>query len=255
MSSISQSRLSLWLTRCAVVAASLAFVQAASAQSAFESGPYIGLGLGYGKMSDQLTWRAKAGQGVDRNTERESARKSGLVGGAFIGYNWRFDRFLLGIEADISTGSLKHRYYSSERDADGDYNEHFNHKMSWFASIRPRAGYLVSDSVLLYGTVGFATARMKTSYGGNYTDFVDPNESFSFSANVGTRQVHGWTAGAGLEWAVSDRLHVRAEYLYTRFQRKKFTMRASTSDGEVVHHRAWIKPKLNQFRVGVSYHF
>jgi len=247
-------RLPVVVSACAMLSAGLLMSSTIKAQERFASGSYIGLGLSYGKMSDRLSWQAKAGQEIDRDVEIEDANKSAGVGSLFFGYNWRFNRWLLGLEADI-TSSLKYRYEAHERDAEDDYDEYIKHKMAWLLTIRPRVGYLISDSLMVYGTAGFASARMKTSIGGTNRDLINPEDSFTFAGHIGNRQVHGWTAGAGLEYAISKRWHLRAEYLYARFQKKSSNLRASTSDGEVVHHRSWIKPKLNQFRLGVSYQF
>ncbi len=235
---------------------SVVCIPSAYAQTAFDTAPYVGLGIGYGKMTDTLSVRPDARhRDLDRSKEHISAKKSGLLGSVYAGYNWRFDRFILGLEADITGGSLKHHYRSDYRGSDGRSKEHFKHRVSWFATLRPRAGYLINDSLMVYGTAGFATGRVKSSIGGSYTDHTDSSENFTFSANKGSRSVHGWAIGAGLEYAVNDHWHIRGEYLHTRFNRKKYNTTATSSEGQVAHHHASIRPRVNQFRIGMTYRF
>lgn len=75
--------------------------------------------------------------------------------------------------------------------------------MQWFGTTRARLGYTPMDRLLIYGTGGFA-------YGEYKVFSSDPNDYWNTST---TRT--GWTAGAGLEVAVNDRISVKGEYLYT----------------------------------------
>jgi outer membrane immunogenic protein len=58
----------------------------------------------------------------------------GLVGGVQLGRNWQAGAIVYGIEGDLSLSG-----------ADG---------VDWLGSVRGRLGYLLSPSVLLYGTAG-----------------------------------------------------------------------------------------------------
>lgn len=101
------------------------------------------------------------GYGEDWHTD-------GILGGGQLGYNWQAGRFVYGLEADVS---------ATDMSAD------------WLASARGRAGILLDDRLLAYGTagVGFADA-----FGDTETGFV---------------------YGVGLEGQVTDRMTARIEYL------------------------------------------
>jgi opacity protein-like surface antigen len=99
-----------------------------------------------------------------------------FMGGAQIGYNWQFGQFVVGVESDISA-----------TDFEG---------MNWLATVRGRLGY-AWDRVMPYATAGLAIAEIDTPFVGS-------------SSETDT----GWTAGGGIEVAVSDTISLRAEYLH-----------------------------------------
>ena len=64
----------------------------------------------------------------------EAGRDDGLIGGVQIGKNWQTGQMVYGVEADIS--------FSGADDID------------WLGTVRGRLGYLLSPSILAYGTAG-----------------------------------------------------------------------------------------------------
>ena len=72
----------------------------------------------------------------------------GVVGGVQLGYNWRANKIVYGIEGDIS--------------ASGE------HSIDWLASVRGRLGYLIQPRLLLYGTAG--VGLVESSGRGSGTD-------------------------------------------------------------------------------------
>lgn len=97
------------------------------------------------------------GYGEDRRTD-------GILGGGQLGYNWQAGRLVYGIEADVSVTDMA---------------------VDWLASVRGRAGFLLDDRLLAYGTAGVG--------------FDDDDTGFAY--------------GLGLEGQVTDRVTARIEYL------------------------------------------
>lgn len=115
----------------------------------------------------------------------------GVLLGGTIGANWQIDDFVLGAEGDLSWSSLNG--YANPTTLNENY----------FGTIRARAGYAVDD-LLVYATGGFATTNLHADTGTAMTD-----TSF-----------YGWTIGAGLEYAITDALSVKGEYLYSKYADK-----------------------------------
>ena len=114
----------------------------------------------------------------------------------------------------------------------------------WLATVRGRAGFLVTPALLLYGTGGLAVANVKANY--LFTDtFAAANESASIST---TR--YGWTAGVGGEYALMNGWSIKAEYLYVDLGSTSdtfiFGAVPATANRSVTEH---------VFRTGINYHF
>jgi outer membrane immunogenic protein len=146
---------------------------------------------------------ALLGEGSFSYFEQTPLRGSAFVGGGAIGYNWEWTpETVLGLEADFGyRGSIQgervNLVYPDTVDA------------GVLGTVRARLGYAFTPRWLAYGTAGFA-------YG---TDF--PPRGFTSSVpltfgqlNAGTTVRPGWTAGGGVEYAWSDQISVKAEYLY-----------------------------------------
>lgn len=121
---------------------------------------------------------------------RTSFDASGFEGGAFAGMNFQNGPFVYGLEIDASfkTGDATSLIAGVPVTAQSD----------WFSTLRGRAGYAY-DRYLFYGTGGLAVGDVDLSVpGASYSD---------------TR--FGWTAGAGVEAAITDNFTLRGEYLYT----------------------------------------
>jgi outer membrane immunogenic protein len=149
----------------------------------------------------------------------------GFIGGGQIGYNYQFyNNFLVGLEADIqglAGGS------SSASAATGAGVPGFplnavsggvttSKSLDYLGTVRGRIGYLVTPTLLLYGTGGLA-------YGGaNSSTSVFQGISgptFGITTAFGTAGSYsdtlvGWTAGAGLEWMFAPNWSAKLEYLY-----------------------------------------
>jgi outer membrane immunogenic protein len=168
----------------------------------------------------------------------------GVVGGGQIGYNYQFgNSIVIGAEADFQGTSITG---GNQGNTAGAYPSPFlpaggfltplatgnggNVGLPWFGTVRGRAGYLVTPTLLLYGTGGFA-------YGGV--------QAFQQS-NTST----GWTAGGGVEWMFLPHWTAKLEYLYVDLD-------SSGINGAITgwqlgnnHH-----PQLNVVRTGVNYLF
>jgi outer membrane immunogenic protein len=152
----------------------------ASAASPFSwAGGYVGLHAGYG-------WGE--GDVVAGGTSGSIDFDGGRFGG-FAGYNVDLGSSLIvGIEGDIG-------YDWNERE---DGTETFGSNVQ--GAIRGRVGY-AADRALFYAAGGWAATQF------SYDDTgVSEDE-----------MMNGWTIGAGVDYAINDRIFARAEYRYNDY--------------------------------------
>lgn len=127
----------------------------------------------------------------------------GLLGGT-IGFNWQFANWVAGAEGDLSWADLK-----------GSANDipPFNVASlqttteKWLATGRLRLGITPIDRWLIYATGGLAVASLEATV-----------TAPGFSTFSDTKTELGWTAGAGVELALSENWSAKVEYLYVGLQ-------------------------------------
>jgi outer membrane immunogenic protein len=137
------------------------------------------------------------------------ASSKGFSGGGQIGFNYEFpaSNFVLGVEADFQGSTLRGSYDSFESSG-GGWNDNSN--VNWWGTARGRIGYAFGN-FLPYATGGVAYGHVATS-GSCSTGSVSSCDQAAGSVS-GTHI--GWTAGAGVEYAITNNLTFKVEYLYT----------------------------------------
>jgi outer membrane immunogenic protein len=153
------------------------------------TGPYIGLNGGVAWHRARLTYTQLA----PFFTDQFSLTEVGATAGAQAGYNWQWQNFVAGIEADLNwIDGAGGRIFPGAN---------FSTSLNRLATIRGRAGITLSPT-LVYVTGGFARGKVEnTSIVGPRT-FVDRD----------TRS--GWTAGGGIEHMFASNWTAKAEVLY-----------------------------------------
>jgi len=116
----------------------------------------------------------------------------GMVGGT-LGYNYQIYQLVLGLEGDVDWAD--NRGSTTSGICPGGTCSFRN---DWLATVRGRVGYAV-DRFMPYVTGGAAFGNLKTSVPG-------------FAGQDTTNA--GWTAGGGLEFAISGPWTAKVEYLY-----------------------------------------
>lgn len=138
----------------------------------------------------------------------------GFVGGIQAGYNWQgASPLVLGLEADLQYSNVKSSVFT----------------LDYFGTLRARAGFAF-DQFLVYGTGGFAYGGGEYEVGGLTDD------------NTHT----GWTLGFGGEYAVSNNVTLRAEYLYLDMGSETYNTVSGPID---------VGLTTNMLRAGVNYKF
>jgi outer membrane immunogenic protein len=154
-----------------------------------------------------------------------SVNNGGFIGGGQAGYNYQFyGSLVVGAEADIqglagqssvgtalgSSGSIAGFPASAVASS-----ALASRSLDYLGTVRGRLGYLITPTLLIYGTGGFA-------YGGANANFsiVEAITGPCFcgapafgAASYSTART-GWTAGGGVEWMFLPNWSAKVEYLY-----------------------------------------
>jgi opacity protein-like surface antigen len=165
--------------------------------------------------------------------------------GVVITYGFQWNQVYAGVEADVSRARFRSSSTSTTQAESGPTmgilaastvaRGEIDVSSNVLGTLRGKLGF-ASDRLLVYGTAGLALTRVdvvvRSNFSGAWTTgflFSDPLFGpvgrFTYSASGSTTSsqsatLHGFASGVGLEYAISDRLSVRAEALRTRFAGK-----------------------------------
>jgi outer membrane immunogenic protein len=235
--------LSIVLSSGSVAAADIDY---APVEEAFSwSGFYIGAHIGgaWGDV-DVLELDDEAGEyNAAGNSWGYDA--DGVFGGAQIGVNWQPSSLLLGIEADIGLLGI-----------DGDAPDPASPGLDtissvdggFYATVTGRVG-LAMDRLLIYGKGGVAFADLGAEI--NDSCSLAPCGPATISANDDGIET-GWTAGGGVEWAFTERMSAKLEYLFMSFDDVKVSgIAPGFVDIDSWEHDV----DLHTVKFGINWHF
>jgi outer membrane immunogenic protein len=251
------------MKKLTVMAAAAAFVGGASIASAADlggsykdapvasygpghswAGLYIGgsAGFGTGETSGKLGFGDRIDNVLDNINEEVGINfaslfqseydVNGAIYGAHVGYNFQRGNLVFGLEAGINGSDIDGStdvlvFGKSERELD------------WYATATARLGYAV-DKVLFYGFGGVAWGTINTTLSVPL-----------LNASVSGESEHvGWTAGLGVEYAMTERFSVRVEYSHVDFGEETATLdlgRFSVDDE--------VDMSIDAIKIGASYKF
>jgi len=177
------------------------------------TGAYIGLNAGYGWGDSEHSVQTKRPEGksplpgtpeseIDYEILDQAAYRSsldGFVGGIQIGYNWQFNKVVVGVEADLQAANIRG---SSSGGADAYYFS-ADTKIDWYGTARARVGFVPAERFLAYATGGLA-------YG-----HVESNMNYAGYESSVSKTKTGYTVGGGAEYYIDKHWSLKAEYLYT----------------------------------------
>jgi outer membrane immunogenic protein len=151
----------------------------------------------------------------------------GLIGGGQAGYNYQWHNWVFGVEGDFSGSSTSGWEKFSQTSEAFIFDEPFlavttlntmrKVETSWSASLRGRIGY-AHGPLMVYGTGGATWTDVQVwNTDTASTDFLLFGDTFEFSAfdkntNKDEKVVMGWTAGGGVEWALTRMVSMGLEY-------------------------------------------
>lgn len=224
------------------------------------TGFYAGVNAGWVRNETRVANRGFAGFGAagdDALTAAFPARfgstnRNGFIGGVQAGYNQQFGMFVAGIEADINwLGNRRANTSVAGAAPFDDLVVGTSSRTDWLGTARLRAGVAI-DRVMIYGTGGLA--------------FGSPNHRLTVTDATTNTVLHsganddmkaGWTLGAGAEYAFTNNITMKAEYLYYDLGRTTVTATPTVGGGAPAGTSASgrFDNKGHIARVGLNYKF
>ena len=195
-------------------------------------------------------FRAPVARAVQFRRGSAGAEDDGFLAGAQIGYSRQTGQWVFGIEADASF-----------LDLDGEESPFFgllapvaavdgtlSTSMDWLLTARGRVGYAFGD-VLLFATGGVAFSEVETVAAG---DILSPFPTIPFSETTSDLAA-GYTLGAGFEYALTERLSLKAEYQYVDLGETSSynILNGLTLDGDAGE----VDVNLHLVKAGINYRF
>lgn len=145
----------------------------------------------------------------------------GLIGGAMFGYDHQLgDKFVVGLQGEIGLSGI-----GSELSGPG-----FSVEASpeYVAAAGLRAGYLVTETALLYA-IG----------GGSWTELT-----VDFPGGSASQEYFGWFAGTGIEAMITEHMAARVEYRFTQYGGENWGINGLD-----------VEPSAHTGRLGVAWRF
>jgi len=241
------------------VAASLGFVQAASAADMPAKMPvkaapivaapynwtglYVGVQGGYGWGRSDETFLLAPNTAASNFSQAYDT--NGGVAGGVLGYNWQRGMLVFGAEGDISWSGIKG---TSAIINVGPPNlaDTYDTSLVWYGSARGKLG-IAQDRWLAYITGGLAFGELKHNYNPGLNVPNCGSVGATCSNNV-TRA--GWTLGAGLEYALMNNWSVKVEYNYIDLGSSAIQYSAAPA----ANRSTW-KDTFSVAKIGINYLF
>lgn len=276
------------------------------------TGAYAGMNIGYGfgipngtntssyplvdnwddaqQLGGTKNWKDSSQGIILGNNGGASITQQGVIGGGQLGYNFQLrERYVVGAEIDIQgtgitgngtsfgagRGELDLRTRSGQADIYSRYvagSNLISASVDWLGTVRARAGYLITPTLLAYGTGGFtyggislstnpsALVQYKGDPTGNYYGYQG---AVGYRGKANTVGV-GWNAGGGFEWMFMPNWSVKTEAIYYSLgsQTVMSYTYAPAYRLNTVRTGDWLTQNRNQLsyngiiaRAGVNYHF
>jgi len=189
------------------------------------TGFYIGINGGYG-------WGRSSWSDPAFGADSGSFNTTGTLFGGQLGYNWQTGPLVLGVETDAEWTNIKGSTAGPGGVCVADGGGLCQTKQNWFGTTRGRIGYAFGR-FMPYVTGGVA-----------YGDIVA-----SQTTGDATQTKFGWSAGGGVEYALTRNWSAKAEYLH-------LDLGTATLFGAASGASTLSVPVTNDLvRAGINYHW
>ena len=184
-----------------------------------------------------------------------------FTGGFQGGFNWQMGAVVFGLEGDVNwigndskRGFVNYGYTFNSKDY--LYSLDGSQQSNMLGSIRGRLGWSF-DRAMLYVTGGAAFRNA----GSNDVIYAYDKSSgallATYSANSDRSNV-GWSLGGGLEWAFTNNVSMKIEYLHSQFNRDNgvyLTPTSTNRENLYAFRNDSGRDSVDVMRFGINYRF
>lgn len=200
------------------------------------SGLFVSGSVGYGWANTDLDVSSTPVGGGVTQFYSGSGDNDGVQGVLGVGYDMSMGTDLIfGVFGDYAFGDLEDSFVDT-----GGVALRSTYDDTW--AIGVRAGYVVNNDTMLYGTIGYTQ-----------TDFTITNSGGSLQENL-----NGFFIGAGVERRLCDWLFLKAEYRYANYEDSsdfETVTPSGTCAGGSCDIRTDIEHEMHTIRLGLAYKF
>lgn len=183
---------------------------------------------------------------ANRRPASLSQDETGFTIGGQVGYNYQIGNIVLGAEADLAYTDISRRtsFTSTLND-----RAVFSQDLEYLGTVRARVGYAF-DRFMIYATGGLAYGEAK-----NRADFYANTIGNPLQFTGGKSDVEfGYAVGGGVEYAFTNNISLKAEYLYYDLGKTRVLVNAVPGVG-VNSYTSTFKNDGHVVRAGLNYRF
>jgi outer membrane immunogenic protein len=182
-----------------------------------------------------------------------------FTGGGQIGFNWQTSNIVWGLEADLNyldrgnNGAVAVPAGAALPYAVVNGSNNGN---NWFGTVRGRVGLAYSRS-LFFVTGGFAYSGSQnnqsiTYFNGGGAGAFPCAVGCTFSTTTNDSNI-GWAAGGGIEYAFTDNISAKVEYLHVELGRRNAVFTSAAAPGLSITSRN--PSRFDVVRAGLNFRF
>jgi outer membrane immunogenic protein len=213
----------------------------------FYIGGFGGYKFGVGDTNLDLggDWPQIPGFDALEAANSKSLDTSGFEAGGVIGYNYQFNRWVVGVEASAAYLWLNDSYHFDGLVVDGDtYEGNTSLKTHYLATFGPRLGYTFCKWLpYITGGVAFGDIDFHQEF------FIPAAGAFFGQSGSKSEDQVGWFVGGGLQYAVADHWSVRAQYQYVDLGSISFDSAFTDNPPFTGHHEASLREHNASFAI------
>jgi outer membrane immunogenic protein len=177
-----------------------------------------------------------------------------FTGGGQIGFNWQSGQWVWGLEADLNyldrgnNGAIAVPVGAALPFAVVNGGNNGN---NWFGTVRGRLGLAYNRS-LFYVTGGFAYSGSQNNQSITYFNTTGCVAGCGFSTTTNDSNI-GWAAGGGIEYAFTDNISAKIEYLHVELGRRNAVFSSAAVPAITITSRN--PSRFDVVRAGLNFRF